>query len=271
MPFTWVERKWNLFLTEFIFIWAKISLFESSLRNTFKALMQSFPCITLDTWDLHSSRRIFEISFSCQLRMWDSCLINVSSNSLNHFLFKWSLSLFEWWDLTFFVLSFQITSHPFWFKRELSVLNMILETPASFDSVFRDIAEFPIDSVTDFDDTCDNSLWPMFVVRLNDLVHLLSTVFYNRPYNEPLRRENFVHTLYNLLSFWTSPNYSGVLPCCHLIWHIIFLFPILCLVFRFFVILNYFSYFVDVYDHFQFSRSSHGFLLQHLYCLSHWQ
>ena len=92
-------------------------------------------------------------------------------------------------------MSFQITSHPFWFKRELSVLNMILETPASFDSVFRDIAEFPIDSVTDFDDTCDNSLWPMFVVRLNDLVHLLSTVSYNRPYNEPLRRENFVHTL----------------------------------------------------------------------------
>ena len=146
---------------------------------------------------------------------------------------------------------------------------MILETSASFDSVFRDIAEFPIDSVTDFDDTSDNSLCPMFNVRLNDLVHLLSTVSYNCPNNEPLRLENFVHTLYNLLSFWTSPNYSGVLPCCHLIRQLIFLFPILCLVFRFFVILNYFSYFVDVYDHFQFSRSSYGFLLQHLYCLSH--
>ena len=146
---------------------------------------------------------------------------------------------------------------------------MILETPASFDSVFRDIAELPIDSVTDFDDTSDNSLCAMFDVQLNDLVHLLLMVSYNRPYNELSRQENFVHTLYNLLSFWTSPNYSGVLPCCHLIWQLIFLFPILCLVFHFYIILNYFSYFIDVYDHFQFSRSSCGFLLQHLYCLFH--
>ena len=80
LPFTWVERNSNLFLTEFMFIWAKISLFELSLRNAFKTL-QSFACATLDTWDLHSSRLTFEMSFSCQLKTWDSCLIKVSFSS----------------------------------------------------------------------------------------------------------------------------------------------------------------------------------------------
>ena len=101
LPFTWVERNSNLFLMEFIFVWAKTSLSELSLGNAFKTLMQSFACVTLDTWDLHSSRLIFEISFSCQLRTWDSCLINVSFYSLDPFLFKWSLPLFKWWDQTF--------------------------------------------------------------------------------------------------------------------------------------------------------------------------
>ena len=32
LPFTWVKRNSNLFLIEFIFIWAKISLFELSLQ-----------------------------------------------------------------------------------------------------------------------------------------------------------------------------------------------------------------------------------------------
>ena len=86
--FPWVERNSNLFLMEFMFIWAKISLFELSLCNAFKTLMQSFACVTLDTWDLHSPRLIFEIPFYCQLRTWDSCLINVSFNSLDPFLFN---------------------------------------------------------------------------------------------------------------------------------------------------------------------------------------
>ena len=140
LPFTWVERNSNLFLMEFMFIWAKTSLSELSLRNAFKTLTQSFACVTLDARDLHSSRLIFEISFSCQLRTRDSCLISVSFNSLDPFLFKWSLPLFKWWDLNFFVLSIryrflssqrcfkcELTSLPFWFKRELSVLNTILE------------------------------------------------------------------------------------------------------------------------------------------------
>ena len=44
------------------------------------------------------------------------------------------------------VLKCELTSHPFWFKRELSALNMILERLKSFDSVFRDIARPTIDS-----------------------------------------------------------------------------------------------------------------------------
>ena len=57
----WVERNSNLFLMEFTFIRAKTSLSELSLRNAFKTLMQSFAWVTLDTWDLHSSRFIFDL------------------------------------------------------------------------------------------------------------------------------------------------------------------------------------------------------------------
>ena len=144
LPFTWVERNSNLFLMEFIFIWGKTSFSGLSLHNTFKTLMQSFLCVALEKWDLHSSRLIFEISFSRQLRTWDSCLINLSFNSLDPFLFKWSLLLFKW-DLNFFVLSIryrflslqrsfkcELTSLPFWFKRVLPVLHTILETFTSF-------------------------------------------------------------------------------------------------------------------------------------------
>ena len=139
LPFTGVEGNSNLFLMKFMFIWAKISLIELSLRNAFKTLMQSFACATLDTWDLYSSRLIFEILFSCQLRTWDSYLINVSFNSLDPLLFKWSLPLFKWCDLKFFVLSIrcrfltsqksfkcELISRSFLFKRGLSVLNMII-------------------------------------------------------------------------------------------------------------------------------------------------
>ena len=108
LPFTGVERNSNLFLMKFMFIWAKISLIELSLRNAFKTLMQSFACATLDTWDLYSSRLIFEILFSCQLRTWDSYLINVSFNSLDPLLFKWSLPLFKWCDLKFFCIVYQM-------------------------------------------------------------------------------------------------------------------------------------------------------------------
>ena len=93
LPFTWLERNWNLFLIKFMFIWTKISLFKLLLRNVFKTFIQSFACVKLDTWDLYFSRLKFEVSFSCQLRTWDSCLINVSFNSLDPFLFKWSLPL----------------------------------------------------------------------------------------------------------------------------------------------------------------------------------
>ena len=151
LPFTWVERKSKLFLMEFMFISVKTSLSELSLLNAFKTLMQSFAWVTLDTWDLHSSNLTFEISFSCQLRTRDSCLINVSFNSLDPFLFKWSLPLFKWWDLNFFVLSIryrflssqrcfkcELTSLPFWFKRELSVLITILETLIISETPFQD-------------------------------------------------------------------------------------------------------------------------------------
>ena len=99
--FTWVERNSNLFLMEFMFTWAKISLFELSLPNVFKTLMQLLACVTLDTWDLHFSRLKFEISFSFQLKTCDTCLINISFNNLDPFLFKWCLPLFTWWDVTF--------------------------------------------------------------------------------------------------------------------------------------------------------------------------
>ena len=49
------------------------------------------------------------------------------------------------------IFQVQITSYPFLFKRRLSVLNMILETLTSFDSVFRDIARPAINFATDFD------------------------------------------------------------------------------------------------------------------------
>ena len=98
-----LSRK-KLEFIEFMFIWEKISLLELSLRKVLKTLMQSFAYVTSDTWDPHSSRLKFEISFSCQLKTWDSCLINISFNSLDHFLFRWSLPLFKWCDLNFFVL-----------------------------------------------------------------------------------------------------------------------------------------------------------------------
>ena len=41
------------------------------------------------------------------------------------------------------------------FKRGLSVLNTILETLTSFDSVSRDIARSTIDSAIDFNDTSE--------------------------------------------------------------------------------------------------------------------
>ena len=60
----------------------------------------------------------------------------------------------------------ELTSHPFWFKRELSVLNMILETLTSFDSVFRDIARSTIDSAIDFGDTSEfKSLVPTCMMK----------------------------------------------------------------------------------------------------------
>ena len=50
----------------------------------------------------------------------------------------------------------ELTSHPFWFKRELFVLNMILETLTSFDSVFS--ARSTIDSEIDFGETSEFKL-----------------------------------------------------------------------------------------------------------------
>ena len=85
-----VERK------SIMLIWAKRSLLELSLRNGFKTLMESFACVTFDTWDLHSFRYSLK---HYQLKRWDSCLINIPFNSSDPFLFKWSLPLFKWLDL----------------------------------------------------------------------------------------------------------------------------------------------------------------------------
>ena len=137
--------------------------------------MQSFACITLDAWDLHFSRLKLEILFSCQLRTWESHLISVSFYRLDPFLFKWSLPLFKWWffelSIRYRFLSLQnsfkcvLTSHLFWFKRQLSVLNMILESLTSFDSVFRHIARSTINS-TSFDDSSEfKSLVPTCTMK----------------------------------------------------------------------------------------------------------
>ena len=88
LALTWVGRKSNLFPKEFMFIWAKINLFELSLNMVFKTLMQSFASVTLDTRDLHSSRLKLGISFSCHLKTGGSCLINLAFYSLNPFLLK---------------------------------------------------------------------------------------------------------------------------------------------------------------------------------------
>ena len=95
LPFTRVERK------SIMLIWAKISLLELSLRNGFKTLMESFACVTFDTWDLHSFRYSLK---HYQLNRWDSCLINIPFNSSDPFLFKWSLPLFKWLDLNFCIV-----------------------------------------------------------------------------------------------------------------------------------------------------------------------
>ena len=64
----------------------------------------------------------------------------------------------------------ELTSHPFRFKRELSVLNMILETLTSFDSVFRDITRSTIDSAIDFGDTSEfKSLVPTCMMKWSGL------------------------------------------------------------------------------------------------------
>ena len=56
----------------------------------------------------------------------------------------------------------ELTSYPFWFKRELSVLNMILETLTSFDSVLLST----IDSAIDFGDTSEfKSLVPTCMMK----------------------------------------------------------------------------------------------------------
>ena len=60
----------------------------------------------------------------------------------------------------------ELTSFPFWFKRELSVLNTILETLTSFDSVFWDTARSTIGSAIEFDDTSEfKSLVPTCTMK----------------------------------------------------------------------------------------------------------
>ena len=64
----------------------------------------------------------------------------------------------------------ELIPHPFWFKRELSVLNMILETLMSFDFVFRDTARSTIDFVIDLGDTSEfKSLVPTCMMKWSGL------------------------------------------------------------------------------------------------------
>ena len=64
----------------------------------------------------------------------------------------------------------ELTPHPIWFKRELSVFNTILETLTSSDSVFRDIARSTIDSAIDFGDTSEfKSLVPTCMMKWSGL------------------------------------------------------------------------------------------------------
>ena len=64
----------------------------------------------------------------------------------------------------------ELTSYPFWFKSGLSVLNTMLETLKSFDSVFREIARSTIDSAIDSDDISEfKSLVPICMMKWSGL------------------------------------------------------------------------------------------------------
>ena len=149
------KKKFVFISNEFMFIWAKISLFELSLSNIFKTHMQSFAWVTFDTRDPHSSRLALEIWFSCQWKTWNRCLINISCNSLDPFLFKWSFPLFKLWDLNFFcvVYQIQISLHTKIFKVQTNLmffglkdgcLFLILEARTSFDSIISEVARSTI-------------------------------------------------------------------------------------------------------------------------------
>ena len=237
----------------------------------------------------------------------------------------------------------ELTSPPFCFKRGLSVLNTILETLTSFDSVFGDIARSTIYSAINFNDTSEfKSLVPTCTMKcpgsslidsfLKYSIHCIFapgrlrtytlhffSLFGHLPTNKVLyhavfwwwwwwwivfvvvdRRKTFslissqdhcqrspslrisdtlragfkpAQNLSSGLVEWSCAVVITTTPRRRsLMWQQVFLFfSVLCLAFYLFLLLNSFSYFVDVYDHFQFSQSSYGFLLQHLCCLSHGQ
>ena len=81
LVFTWIERNSKLFLMYLcLYEWEQAYL----TYRCIKFLKDSLACVILDIWGLHSSRLKQETAFSCQLKTWGSCLINMF-NSLDSF------------------------------------------------------------------------------------------------------------------------------------------------------------------------------------------
>ena len=96
MVFTWIERNSKLFLMDLCLYERKQAYLN---YGCIKFSKDSLVCVVLDTRCLHSSKLTQETSFSCQLKTWGSCLINIF-NSLDSFFKK---KYFKWWDINCFV------------------------------------------------------------------------------------------------------------------------------------------------------------------------
>ena len=96
LVFTWIERNLKLFLMALCLYERKQAYLN---YGCIKFSKDSLPCVILDTWGLQSSKPKQETSFSCQLKTWGSCLINIF-NSLDSFFKKIYL---KWWDINCFL------------------------------------------------------------------------------------------------------------------------------------------------------------------------
>ena len=100
LPFTCKAENWRLFLIEFIFIWAKISLFTLSLSTVFSVMFYALYFFAVrSSLKLHSSSLGFGLPPSiCQWRTLDISIL------LNRIV-KCNLPLLKCWVLIFLYLS----------------------------------------------------------------------------------------------------------------------------------------------------------------------